>query len=358
MKKSIVILVLLMSVRIYALDVIFRYDDFKLQPSAIQDSLTNLFAEVRIPLHVAIIPFSKDSTPILDEAYFQNNVKPYFEKGILQIALHGFCHKGETRNGEFLDKNYEEQLHALKNGSHLLDSIFCSHIHIFIPPWNRYNQITQDILSDLEFNIISGDIADSRFVYDSRFQYYPEGIDHPSKLPEILRLNAKRAGLIVCMFHEYDFNENFTINDLREMLKDISLNTSLRFLTMDQLASSEKSFNAERITANLKHPLLTKILKTRSIILPVATTIQVRIWDVIIHLLLVFFITLVGFIILPSTSKCFWVGACFVSIYAVAQTWFQFVMPKVGICIIAFCTFLVICIEYLYQLKIKQHHIS
>ena len=192
-----------------ALDIVFRYDDFRLKEDSLQDCLVETFAAEELPLHIAVIPYNQDTTPILQERTSVERVKELQNQGILQIALHEFCHKGETYQGEFLGLNEKEQRFRLEKGCAFLDSVFNTHVHIFIPPWNRYNQITLNILHDLDYTIISSELADNQLVADSRFQYYQEGCDHPAKLRNIIARNAKREGLVVCMFHRYDFKDGY-----------------------------------------------------------------------------------------------------------------------------------------------------
>lgn len=104
----------LFGVQSYALDIIFRYDDFRLQEDSLQDEMIEMFAEENIPLHIAIIPYNQDTTPILQNCQSFEHVKELQRHGILKIALHGFCHKGETFQGEFLSLNEQEQRFRLE----------------------------------------------------------------------------------------------------------------------------------------------------------------------------------------------------------------------------------------------------
>ena len=355
MKRIIAILfVTIMSIaHCLALDIIFRYDDFRLQEDSLQDEMIEMFAEENIPLHIAVIPYNQDTTPILEESESVKRVKVLQQQGILQIALHGFCHKGETYQGEFLALNEHEQRFRLEKGSLLLDSIFGEHVHIFIPPWNRYNQITLDILADLGYNIISSELTDNQLVTDKRFQYYQEGCNHPAKLQQIVARNAKREGLAVCMFHRYDFTDSFTMEDLKDVLREIKANPQTHIVTMDELYQRDQSFNETRIKANLHHPLLTKLLQTRPIILTVREANILRIIDLLLHLLIVVIISLIGAWILKCSSQLYWIVQSLVCLFASLQTWFQFVMPKVGFPLIVLLAISVVMCFYIIR-KLKH----
>lgn len=343
----------LFGVQSYALDIVFRYDDFRLQKDSLQDEMIEMFAEENIPLHIAIIPYNQDTTPILQNGVSVERVKELQRHGILKIALHGFCHKGETFQGEFLSLNEQEQRFRLEMGSKLLDSIFGEHVHIFIPPWNRYNQITLDILADLGYNIISSELTDNQLVTDERFQYYQEGCDHPAKLRSIIKKNANRKGLVVCMFHRYDLLGTYTIGDLQQLLQDIKADSRLHIVMMDELYHQDQSFNAERIEANLHHPLLTKILLTRPIILPTEDANKLRIIDLLLHLLVVIIIALIGAWILKRISWFYWLMQSIVFLFAVLQTWYQLVMPKVGFPLIVLLAISVVMCFYIIR-KLKH----
>jgi len=352
-RRPIVFLVALFIVQmISALDIVFRYDDFRLKTDSLQDKMIEVFASEQVPLHIAVIPYNQDTTPILQEGASVERVKELQRQGILQIAMHGFCHKGETFHGEFLGLNEAEQRFRLEKGSTFLDSVFGTHVHIFIPPWNRYNQITLDILSDLGYNIISSELTDNQLVSDERFQYYQEGCDHPAKLRGIIKKNANREGLVVCMFHSYDLFGTYTIGDLQQLLQDIKADSRLHIVMMDELYHQDQSFNAERIEANLHHPLLTKILLTRPIILQIEDSNKLRIIDLLLHLLVVIIIALIGAWILKRISWFYWLMQSIVFLFAVLQTWYQLVMPKVGFPLIVLLAIsVVLCFYIIRKLK-------
>ena len=341
---------------LFALDIVLRYDDFRLQEDSLQNRLIETFAAEQVPLHIAVIPFNPDTTPILQTGAALDRVLELQRQGILQIALHGFCHKGNTLHGEFLSLYEDEQRFRLEKGSAFLDSVFGTHVHIFIPPWNRYNQTTLDILANLGYNIISSELSENQLVCDARFQYYPEAVDHPAKLQQIVARNAKREGLVVCMFHQYDFSDSFTMEDLRDVLREIKANPHLHIATMDELFQGDQSFNETRIKANLHHPLLTKLLRTRPIILPVSDTKRLRIWDLLLHLLLVLIIAGVGAIVLRHANWHYWLAQTAILLLSGLQTLYQFVMPKVGLpLIILLALSVVVCYYMISKLKHQQY---
>lgn len=343
--------ILLVAVQMYALDVVFRYDDFRLIDNDFQNQLIEVFAKEQVPLHIAIIPFNQDSTPCIQKGASLNRVKELHHQGVLQIALHGFSHTGDAINGEFPLLSYEEQRFRLELGSRLLDSIFGEHIHIFIPPWNMYNQNTLNILADLGYDAISADLNTKRTFRDSRFQYYPEGAPHAYVFKEATAKNDRRDGLLVWMFHRYDFPNEISIDEMRHLLQKVKANKNLHIVTMDSLLVLDNSFNTERIETNLTHPLLTKILYTRPIILTTSEARLLRIYDILLWLFIVGLISFIGLIWIDCNKKKYLLIQSMVIIITGIQTWHQFVMPKIGLGI---CLLLCVCTIFCFSLLKKE----
>ena len=61
--------------QIFALDVIFRYDDFRLIDDSLQNKLIEVFASENVPLHIAVIPFNRDSSICLEQCEAVERVK-------------------------------------------------------------------------------------------------------------------------------------------------------------------------------------------------------------------------------------------------------------------------------------------
>lgn len=342
----------LFSLKALSLDVVFRYDDYRLVPDDFQSQLIETFTSEQVPLHIAIIPFDKDSTPMVVDCPLTRRTIELQKAGILQIALHGYQHMGETVQGEFLNKSFVEQQDCLQKGSLLLDSIFNTHVHIFIPPWNRYNQDTQNILYNLGYNIISADMADCRFVLDKRFQYYPEGVDHPRKLLNVIKHNAEREGLVVCMFHRYDITDSFTLDDLRDILQQVKTRKGVSVTTMDELYQCDSTFDGQRLLANTIHPLLSKIISTRSIILPINEVMKIRMIDLCLHAILFIILSLVVLFIRPINKK-YWLVQIPVIILSLICVWEQWLMPKVAIIT---CGIIILLIILIYSCIRKLKH--
>jgi hypothetical protein len=86
--------------------IVFRFDDYILEPDIISDSIIYIFNKHKIPLCVGIIPYNK-------EGILYNNLNPgqlaalkgWIRKNEVNIALHGYNHDDNKLNeGSLLKK--------------------------------------------------------------------------------------------------------------------------------------------------------------------------------------------------------------------------------------------------------------
>lgn len=258
-----------MFVNVEALDVVFRYDDFLLKEDSFQNELVSVFARQEVPLCIAIIPCKEES----ELSYHYENgaylleIKQMVDKGLLDVALHGCRHKGAINYGEFYEMPYEEQKRLLARGSAHLDSVFGRHVHMFIPPWNMYDTITLCVLQELGFDGISSELNERQYFGNPHFQYYPMTVNHPGRLMQEVEWNADRDALVVCMFHRYDITEDFTLTNLENLVSAIKNHPSHpQIVSLDYLSKTDSSFTESRMRANMKKPLLSKVLNSRHVL--------------------------------------------------------------------------------------------
>lgn len=294
MKRQIVLIVFTLSVAYgWALDVIFRYDDFRLKDDPVQNALMDVFESEQVALHIAVIPFRPDSIPIIENGLALEHIKNLQKEGVLHIALHGFSHNGNGIDGEFLNLNAAEQSYRLERGTRLLDSVFDTQVHIFIPPWNRYNRTTLDVLSDMGYTIVSSSYTEDQDVSDSRFQYYLAEEIPPYMLKNQIGRMAKWDGLLVCLFHPNDFEDAQAFEDLRLVLQSAKANKAICIRTMDELYAIDQSYGAERIKANFPRPWLSRLLCTNRIVLQPNDAEQIRKYDRYVKIGIVLLLSLI-----------------------------------------------------------------
>jgi len=264
--------------------VIFRYDDFTLRDDSINDKIISIFIDHNMPLVLGVIPCGHDENLIIDPDYSQFvNLKNAVHSGLFEIALHGLTHE-QLSNGEFGNVIYAEQYRRLAKGKFLLDSVFRTNVQTFIPPWNAYDDNTLKALDSLSFRSISSSLTIDQPVSNKHINYYPHTLDSPNFLMKALENNKNRNGIIVLMFHPYDFNKEFTADSLENILTRISNNREVKFTTFAGLLTKNNLSDAKRINANLETNLLTKLLKTRTMIQKTSYTLFLRITNLFLYL--------------------------------------------------------------------------
>jgi hypothetical protein len=144
----------------------FRFDDpSRSSDHALERGILERFGAASIPLTAAVVPFdcSSPSPRALTARAVPHLVEAHRE-GILEVALHGYCHRCLAR---LLDGNSTElagigeqrQRTFLQDGKTCLEGIFGSPMRGFVPPWNSYDQVTLGVLAALGFRYLSADWA-------------------------------------------------------------------------------------------------------------------------------------------------------------------------------------------------------
>lgn len=144
----------------------FRLDD----PSPTSDhtlerEILQRFRAAGIPLTCAVVPYSCEDAnerPLTaDEARHLVEAR---RDGVVEVALHGFCHRCLTRLGdgnssEFSGVDAPRQRAALARGKARLEKVFATPVAGFVPPWNSYDATTLRLLRELGFSYLSADWA-------------------------------------------------------------------------------------------------------------------------------------------------------------------------------------------------------
>lgn len=313
LKQLIIISTLVLShLNLYGHDrikIVFRYDDYQMIPSTINDSVLNIFRRNNIPLCLGIIPYDTNNKVIyqIDNEKL-NDLRLSIEKGEIEIALHGYNHLNHlviphfrrVSYSEFATINPEIQYEKIAKGKRTLDSLFEINTNIFIPPFNTYDRNTLKVLVDLNFEIISGSMAGP--YSNNKIKYIPATYEDFSELHRIINNNSNTQFTLIIYFHPYSFTE-FTslyskkISELIDVRKLEELLNWLKkqdvgFYTFTDLAMTE-DYNQTLFQANsLKYNLLKKVLNKLKryeygIYLPLEyhqTHYWLLIWNIVFHL--------------------------------------------------------------------------
>jgi hypothetical protein len=265
---------------------IFRYDDFILRQDSLNESIVNTFQKYNIPLVLGVIPCDKNEQVILDNNYnYLSVLKRGVQNKSIEIALHGLNHS-RIINGEFGGLKCEEQYRRMDKGKNILDSIFHQPIvSTFIPPWNAYDENTLAVMEKLGLHSISSALTVNQPLINPLINYLPCTLEDCKSVIEVLNKNKKRECIVVVMFHRYNFDEQFTITSLEELLSNINKLEYVKPETFNQIYSSGEVVSKSRILSNLKSSLLYKWLKLNGAIQTESFLKWVRVVNLVFYLL-------------------------------------------------------------------------
>jgi hypothetical protein len=283
MKKKILPFILIIffnSVLAFSVDgvkVVFRYDDFLLKPSLLNDSLLNIFSRNKIPLCIGIVPFDTSGNLIntMDSVQI-SDLRSRISRGEVEVALHGFNLRNHLKPGwvskstysEWAAIQYDVQLKKLAYGKKVLDSVLATNIRVFVPPFNTYDDNSLKALAPLGFEIISGSRQGSS--NGQSIQFIPSTYEDFSSLSEIIEKNKDEDVSVIVYFHPYTFKGgsdkystreegNMELRDLDSLLAQLnSGNTS--FYNFSGLSETGNYNSASFRNNTMKYNLLKKVL--------------------------------------------------------------------------------------------------
>ena len=340
-------------ISVYAVDVVFRFDDFRLHSDSLQDQLLETFYYNEIPISLAVVPCSND-TLYLEGGSYLAMLRSMNSDGMAEIALHGLNHRRVAENGEFAGVALEKQIEMISKGKHYLDSLFSSTV-TFIPPWNSYDDNTLKALEYLDVECISSCMTIGQPLTSERLAYFPETIDHPSKLLKAIDDNRNRRGVIVLMFHHYDFDQEFTIQDLDVLLKSLKNMDNVNCYTFKMLCNRNIKSDKGRFLANLEINLLSKTLKTGQMLQTKSFAVMIRICNLLIYLCIVLAVAIVGRLVFGLNGYRFWIGWGIVLIISGILVWWHILGPlKALLMIVAFSIVYLLVVSVICRRKIQK----
>lgn len=270
------------------LDVVFRFDDYRLVKDSLQNELVETFARNCVPITLAVVPYDYNGNVVCSDTVGISRLNVLASEGLVEIAMHGNSHAKRTANGEFEGLAADVQRQLLTSSYQVLDSLFDISPISFIPPWNNYDSTTLDILEALGVKTISSCMTIGQSLDNKNVAYYPCTVGTDDAFPSFrsaLEVNHHRKGLLVFMFHSYDFNERFSMEDLDELLKEVKTMGDVRCVTFRTLWEDGIESDSKRFKANLEVNLLTKLLGVNTIMQPTITAVARRIVNLLAYLI-------------------------------------------------------------------------
>jgi hypothetical protein len=232
----------------------FRDDDVGLRHDRLRD-LLDLFAELALPLDLAVIPASVDpgaAADLLDRAERSG--------GGLGLHQHGWAHANHEPNGsrkcEFGPaRDRDGQLRDIAAGRRRLDLLLGPLVEpIFTPPWNRCTAVTGSCLVELGFDILSREASAAPLEVPGLHEL-PVSVDwfkrrDGARLPraaiaELAARAVERGGPVGFMFHHAEMDAG-ELEPAAELLASLAGHERTRCRRMGSLAEPQTAGRAFR----------------------------------------------------------------------------------------------------------------
>lgn len=251
---STILLLILLTPYLQAVNVVFRYDDPHLRMDSVNMRVVQLFNTMEVPLSIAVVPCDNEGYPILpskeDSLYISE-----LQSNNIEIALHGLTHQNINNQGEFGGLDSLESIHRIANGKAILENTLQKEVTTFIPPFNAYNSFTEEAMKQSDLSILSADKFNKATC--GGIQYFPETLGHLIKQKgmwiaaryAILNCNQENA-ICVVMFHAYDLPNEDAWIELECLLNDCKNSSEVALHTFQSLHNSGVKSNKLRYYAN------------------------------------------------------------------------------------------------------------
>ncbi len=250
--------------------IVFRMDDYSdYSDPATEQAILQIFDKHQVKLSLAVIPFTNDVN-IHDFAHENRKLSPekeeillyYYNKGLIDIVLHGYNHKALDYNTvwltEFEELEYAKQKERIVKAKNYLEDLCGDKIEIFAPPWNSYDSNTLKALEETGFRIISAapsGISDKNL----GIKYLPFTCELHELQDAINSVNNNTSGnpaLIVVLFHPADFTESgysgskLSLAELDEILIRLKEMPNTELHNISTLAKTELNLSSRRLDIN------------------------------------------------------------------------------------------------------------
>jgi peptidoglycan/xylan/chitin deacetylase (PgdA/CDA1 family) len=128
--------------------VVFRLDDVQDRYlDLVNIKILNLFLSRDTQLSIGLVMYSFG-----DDNLILNKISDGNKKGLFELALHGWEHKN------YPGLTQQEQKSSLYNANEKMELLFGKRSDVFVPPYNKFNNITLDVMKELGIKIISSNL--------------------------------------------------------------------------------------------------------------------------------------------------------------------------------------------------------
>ncbi len=270
--------------------VALRYDDCSARsPAALEDHILAACQRHGIPITFGVVPAvgKGDLKNPADTGHLAlpperiARLKDAVQKGILEIALHGFAHR-VARSGmrtEFAGVAYRRQDSLLTAG--LVDLLSVdSFTTTFIPPWNSYDTATLNAVAGHGLNTFSAIAGAAVGPENLAIAYAPATCLVPEIRAAVLEARRRGTGIVVPYFHAFEFKEEdpargaFTFAEFEASLAWLAAQPDVQPMTLGSLhglpATGREAYIAYSRWHRMTPSFLEKILRPAYRVYPVA----------------------------------------------------------------------------------------
>lgn len=226
--------------------IIIRNDDISALSNLDHEKrIFSIFQKYSVPQIIGVIPYVSENCSTCINQNFHDirsatEIITYFVAlrniGLVEIGQHGYRHCSNylhnmAYNGlsEFSDLPYSEQYEKILLGKTILEAALGQEITIFLPPFNRYDKVTVNVLEDLGFKILSGGKGSHRSLRVNT-------INRSASFSELKTyLTSKKDELppyFFIMYHSYELENDGDFAFLDSTLLIAKNNQKIRFSTL------------------------------------------------------------------------------------------------------------------------------
>ncbi|HEX3029179.1 MAG TPA: DUF2334 domain-containing protein [Clostridia bacterium] len=174
--------------------------------------LINLFKKYKVRPLLGVVPDNRDPNLSIEQSNegFWETIKSLREEGSVEVAMHGYQHVYETKDGgllkgfgfkpqsEFAGLPYETQYNKIKDGKEILTGKGI-HTDVFMAPGHTFDEITLTVLKELGFKYVTDGIALYPF-HRKGLTFVPQQIARPKNLP---------CGIITVCLHSNNTHDGY-----------------------------------------------------------------------------------------------------------------------------------------------------
>ena len=242
------------------INLIFRYDDYSYSSNIVfEQSLLKIFSKYKIPITLGVIPYEyNDNNPnelnLKNISLIQKKIyilKTGIDTNLIEIAQHGHSHHNyqKTPRAEFQGIQKKNQEKLIVDGKKLIEKVFRLKLKTFIPPWNRYNKDTVQIIESNGFENLSA--GEKGLCIESNLINYIPSTCNIKEFIEIINNNIfekNNNATFIVLLHEYDFidkkhNDKITLDDLDLLLKKLFIDNRFSFYTIKGFTKDKTNFS-------------------------------------------------------------------------------------------------------------------